>query len=839
MATTATRTTTPTTTKPPQPLPPNFLPYIDMTTLSQSELHKLSLTFSTPPSTTNNTITPTIDRTNFNESAGSRRQTFARPSHHHHRHRLAATPFTKTHPDPPNNPIPNDPDRLENPTIIKFLKNLLSSHPEFQEPDFSVEFDTFNHFNHPITIISNSLKPRQVLDFDMPPGVRKRKRGRKPKVKALSIVHREMGLEIVNRKGVVVDLVGLACLDDPYKDELKRRTEGMEKEEELLGFFRELGGQWCSRRKKRKIVDAGEFGDFLPVGWKLILGLKRKEGRAWVYCRRYLSPSGQQFISCKDVSAYLQSLVGPYDAQQAKDHTGHSIQQDHGGAPVSHAGAIERLEDQRQSIEHQKQVSLLETDNLAEVQIRDLFECHKCRMTFDEKGTYLEHLLSFHQRTTRRYRLGSSVGDGVIVKDGKFECQFCHKVFHERRRYNGHVGIHVRNYVRGIEDSPGVKNYMRGIEESPAVQLALQKSDPPTPDDLPTRISKMDALIEIAQNSIRETSSSGANDEQNVVSDSKLPASVSEHELNSDSPPSEPQMEDSIPGKSLELNLHQQKVDFMVIDEKMEKVEDASDVQDFKTVSSADAQHHNTFESLSRNDGLAPGTNEIGRSGIKGETVSESHSLAPVNTQKIFGAESNMIFVGFDRPHQHKPDEVDKSVNVEMKIGFGSNNSIADGNAIQDTGGHSFKENVLKCGVPEQQLQLPHDFSTPEAIVDKGENEFGTADQIHAKVTGFDELKLDEIEHLKFSLGTGQEPMSLHEVPLGLGNITEMEAAYDASLQFESDVIVDTADRQLTTVCVWCGAEFSHEAFDTEMQSGSVGYMCPDCKAKISGQLNI
>jgi len=162
-----------------------------------------------------------------------------------------------------------------------------------------VEFDTFNHFNHPITIISNSLKPRQVLDFDMLPGVRKRKRGRKPKVKALSIVQREMGLEIVNRKGLVVDLVGLASLDDPYKDELKRRTEGMEKEEELLGFFRDLGGQWCSRRKKRKIVDAGEFGDFLPVGWKLILGLKRKEGRAWVYCRRYLRwPASILFVLC-------------------------------------------------------------------------------------------------------------------------------------------------------------------------------------------------------------------------------------------------------------------------------------------------------------------------------------------------------------------------------------------------------------------------------------------------------------------------------------------------------------------------------------------------------------
>ena len=75
--------------------------------------------------------------------------------------------------------------------------------------------------------------------------------------------------------------------------------------------------------------------------------------------------------------------------------------------------------------------------------------------------------------------------------------------------------------------------------------------------------------------------------------------------------------------------------------------------------------------------------------------------------------------------------------------------------------------------------------------------------------------------------------MTLHEVPLGVGNIAEMEAAYDSSLQFESDVIVDTADRQQLTMCVWCGIEFRHEAFDTEMQSDSVGYMCPDCKAKI------
>lgn len=118
----------------------------------------------------------------------------------------------------------------------------------------------------------------------------KRKRGRKPNVQAAnSEEERERGLEIVNKNGVAVDLVALGGLEDPYAEELKRRTEGMAgSEEALLGFMRDLGGQWCSRRRKRKIVDASIFGDVLPVGWKLLLGLKRKEGRASVYCRRYI-----------------------------------------------------------------------------------------------------------------------------------------------------------------------------------------------------------------------------------------------------------------------------------------------------------------------------------------------------------------------------------------------------------------------------------------------------------------------------------------------------------------------------------------------------------------------
>ncbi|KAF5196033.1 hypothetical protein FRX31_014379 [Thalictrum thalictroides] len=63
-------------------------------------------------------------------------------------------------------------------------------------------------------------------------------------------------MEIVNRNGVVVDLAALDSSVDPYGPELNRRTIGLTMEEELLTFFRELKGQWGSRRKKRKVVDA-------------------------------------------------------------------------------------------------------------------------------------------------------------------------------------------------------------------------------------------------------------------------------------------------------------------------------------------------------------------------------------------------------------------------------------------------------------------------------------------------------------------------------------------------------------------------------------------------------
>ena len=93
---------------------------------------------------------------------------------------------------------------------------------------------------------------------------------------------------MLNPKGVAVDLARLAELVDPYGEELRQRTSGLGSESELLGFMNALEGQWGSRRRRRKFVDAGMFADHLPCGWKLLLGLKRKERVAWINCRRYV-----------------------------------------------------------------------------------------------------------------------------------------------------------------------------------------------------------------------------------------------------------------------------------------------------------------------------------------------------------------------------------------------------------------------------------------------------------------------------------------------------------------------------------------------------------------------
>ncbi|KAG7647204.1 putative Methyl-CpG-binding domain-containing protein [Arabidopsis thaliana] len=153
----------------------------------------------------------------------------------------------------------------------------------------------------------------------------KRKRGRPPKNKEeimnlekrdSAIVNisafdkEELVVNLENREGTIVDLSALASVsEDPYEEELRRITVGLKTKEEILGFLEQLNGEWVNIGKKKKVVNACDYGGYLPRGWRLMLYIKRKGSNLLLACRRYISPDGQQFETCKEVSTYLRSLL--------------------------------------------------------------------------------------------------------------------------------------------------------------------------------------------------------------------------------------------------------------------------------------------------------------------------------------------------------------------------------------------------------------------------------------------------------------------------------------------------------------------------------------------------
>lgn len=100
-----------------------------------------------------------------------------------------------------------------------------------------------------------------------------------------------------------------------------------------------------------------------------------------------------------------------------------------------------------------------------------------------------------------------------------------------------------------------------------------------------------------------------------------------------------------------------------------------------------------------------------------------------------------------------------------------------------------------------------------------------------ANMSGFEELRLGSAEPADFVLFTGQPSASVARSP--------MELVPDDQLEWGMSLTKMVTTSVLTSVCVWCSNEFSLEGMESEQQSESLGYMCPDCKTKISGQLSL
>lgn len=212
---------------------------------------------------------PKIDRAVFNESSGSRKQTFSR-------HRPATnlshnlTPTTAAASPSAAAVAAHVEEDSENRLIVFHLQRLFArDDPSYPAPP------AIPPRQQTLTAPATTAPAPLATSLPLPPA-------------AAALAATDPDREVLNPKGVAVDLARLAELVDPYGVELQQRTAGLGSESELLGFMNALEGQWGSRRRRRKFVDAGMFADHLPRGWKLLLGLKRKERIAWINCRRYV-----------------------------------------------------------------------------------------------------------------------------------------------------------------------------------------------------------------------------------------------------------------------------------------------------------------------------------------------------------------------------------------------------------------------------------------------------------------------------------------------------------------------------------------------------------------------
>ncbi|KAE8704428.1 APR-like 4 isoform 1 [Hibiscus syriacus] len=489
------------------------IPVVDLRLLSQPELLSLSLCSSSPSLSNAETelFTPKIDRSVFNESAGSRKQTFFRlrfggsRSHLHDQH---SSPSSEPFASPLNlNPGSLDEESSNALSLLKSLFNIddsMPANPEIDEPyddkdlvPVQIEYPNGNSSlqNIPVDIVSCSVgkrkrgRPRKdgkdnwLIESERLPveecketetlykpnetpdavnssscngGKRRRGRPRKEESQGRMIGNEQKKFESEIESaalGNVEQILGI-------EEELRRRTEGIVTEAQLFEFMGGLEGEWLTKNHKKRIVDAAGFGNVLPQGWKLSLFVKRRGNLFWLACSRYISPNGQQFVSCKEVSSYLLSFGGLKDSSlETSNIVDSGI--DFGVKPSSG-----NLTNTNKSSEFEKQAPLQRMDSPREVQRVEIIKCHKCTMTFNLQDDFICHLLSSHKGSAMSSGHGTPTIEEVKNKSEKYECQFCHELFEESNCYSSHIGIHIENNTKKVEGFVGEQNIVQPINSS-------------------------------------------------------------------------------------------------------------------------------------------------------------------------------------------------------------------------------------------------------------------------------------------------------------------------------------------------------------------------------------
>ncbi|KAL0422389.1 UNVERIFIED_CONTAM: hypothetical protein Slati_3261800 [Sesamum latifolium] len=455
-------------------------------------------------------------------------------------------------------------------------------------------------------------------------------------------------------------------------------------------------------------------------------------------------------MSCKEAASFLKSYFG--GADQQKDQKTCSIQQTYVSSFEKNAIPADKMDDvahdvvahsalgRSSSNVHENDDCLMGIENLPEVQVQDIFECFKCNLTFEEKNLYLQHLFSFHQKTTKSY--------------------------------NGHVGIHVRNSGKSSNELSTPVNVLKNAES-------------PFQEAVPARSSKMDALIEIAQNSIFETSSIGTGEQAitdhsaSILSLEEAQAVSSDHEAKLSSDPVKIKADDS----------------------------------NAETALPEDLNHD-------------------------GQVMTENNDMVRNDCSWDVSVKMDPSCMNDSEPA--RSSHIEKHGNSSLDMDYGDRCLKPSDGHLEDTPGLGVGEIVFQDGGSSVPLTQSFQFFPPfDSVSNKGQHEFSVVDQKLENVTGFEELRFDDIEPFKYGFVNGQELPSLPGGSMNLGSDSGIADGFNSSVRYSSEeVMLNTLETNQLTVCVWCRSEFKLEGIESETPSDSIGYMCPTCKAKISGHFS-
>ncbi|CAN6479893.1 unnamed protein product [Victoria cruziana] len=809
------------------------IPAIDLRFLSQEDLNCLAtLSDELRHMRRDDVVIPKIDRSVFNESAGSRRQTYSRLRLAQRKDDAVAVRGGRrrtgllTVSRHPAGSVGNSSNR-DNDLIVSLLRELFSK----ENPASSA---SKNGFQPGVASPVEGMGARSIgtvgLLEDLISRPRKRRKKDDARRKMQGALSRGVRGERLDNgvssssaaaQSAVLNVVPLAS-EDIFVAELKRRTAGLVHEADVLGFLEGLPGRWASKRKKKKFVEASDFGGGLPKGWKILVGIRRKYGHVYVDCRKYISPGGKQFITYKEVCSHLMSSVGPHSANQ---DISSSLGVDNSLANRLPLAKIANVKEDCQKDISESQMVVVglvagslsaSSDNDGQAlsskvnhpvkdPIRSLLECRQCKVSFCTKEELMQHFLTSHQRNAKTCRPCKSIGEGVIIKDGKYECQICHKSFEERHRYNGHVGVHVRNYVRSLEASPDEIIVEKGIDISSHVGVTSMGCE-------------TDSAIGNGSNSLIDGYDVKPNGQESVTCGSSVNNSQMCIDQNvSDSSPRVATNE-MLWRATLTNNADEQDNDVAIVHREEDK---AGNVQDANGFNNEDGMEISCLPSNTN------GTSDVNPSLFDGKDQSSNKSANSCD-----GLHEDFANFGTDGQTCRINDEPSKC-----------SNSLESGiDGFYDDKETDFKPNTseyvvlvdekseIQCKLTDASsvsLQSSSCLLSHEVNIEKAEDELQIAGQADVRSDAGN-----------LSVGDSKRPIS---ISLDLDSGAALVEAIGTSMQPHWDALLPkiTNNHQLTTVCVWCRKEFNHEGIDPETQSDSVGFMCPACKAKISGKLNV